>query len=99
MHRLILFIVTVAVGLASSEGAGPPARADEAPVVRHKKVAGLATAPAAALMRPAARDAGSAARTGTRVIPSMVPTVLMGALDFGAPIPIAGGNAAGESSI
>jgi hypothetical protein len=38
MHRIILFIVTVAVGLTSSEGAGPPARADELPVVRHKVV-------------------------------------------------------------
>lgn len=50
-------------------------------------------------MPPATRVAVSFALTGTHVIPSMAPMVLMGALDFGAPIPSAGGVAAGESSI
>jgi hypothetical protein len=43
MRKLIFFGLMAAVALACSDSFGPPARADEAPAVRHKRVRQVCT--------------------------------------------------------
>jgi hypothetical protein len=45
MHKLVLFVVMMAVTLSSSDWAPPAARADEGPAVAHKRARRVCTGP------------------------------------------------------